>query len=127
METQIVRVTDVTRTSLHMVSGLATVQNAIEEMNKHRVSSLVIERRNDDDEYGVITVQDIAAKVVAINRSTERTSVYEIMTKPALTINADMNVKYAIRLRGRPVHNSAGRCRHRSTVGRRPCDTRRCR
>lgn len=107
METQIVRVADVTRTSLHMVSGLATVQNAIEEMNKHRVSSLVIERRNDDDEYGVVTVQDIAAKVVAINRSTERTSVYEIMTKPALTINADMNVKYAIRLLARLEHNRA--------------------
>jgi len=51
METQIVRVADVTRTSLHMVSGLATVQNAIEEMNKHRVSSLVIEHRHDGDEY----------------------------------------------------------------------------
>lgn len=107
METQIVRVADVMRTSLHMVDGLATVQNAIEEMNKHRVSSLVIERRNDDDEYGVVTVQDIAAKVVAINRSTERTSVYEIMTKPALTINADMNVKYAIRLLAQLEHSRA--------------------
>lgn len=107
METQIVRVTDVTRTSLHVVSGLATVQNALEEMNKHRVSSLVIERRNDGDEYGVITVQDIAAKVVAINRSTERTSVYEIMTKPTLTINADMKVKYAIRLLAQLEHSRA--------------------
>ncbi|MGI9387460.1 MAG: CBS domain-containing protein, partial [Methyloligellaceae bacterium] len=64
----------------------------------HGVSSLVIERRHDSDEYGLVTVQDIAAKVVAINRSVERTSVYEIMTKPALTISANMNVKYAIRL-----------------------------
>ena len=33
--------------------------------------------------------------------SAERTSVYEIMTKPALTLNAQMNVKYAIRLLAR--------------------------
>ena len=101
METGTIRVAEVTRTSLHMVDGLATVQDAIEEMHRHSVSSLVIERRDDDDEYGVVTVHDIAAKVVAVNRSAERTSVYEIMTKPALTVSAEMNVKYAIRLLSR--------------------------
>ena len=101
MEPRIIRVADVMRTSLDMVSGLASVQNAIEEMKRHSVSSLVIERRDDDDEYGLVTVQDIAAKVVAKNRSAERTSVYEIMTKPALTLSEDMNVKYAIRFLAR--------------------------
>ena len=101
MEPRIIRVADVTQAPLHMVSGLASVQSAIEEMHRHSVSSLVIERRDDDDEYGVVTVQDIAAKVVAENRSAERTSVYEVMTKPVLTLNADMNVKYAIRLLAR--------------------------
>ena len=101
MEPRIIRVAEVTQTSLHMVSGLASVQNAIEEMQRHSVSSLVIERRDDDDEYGVVTVHDIAAKVVSINRSAERTSVYEVMTKPVLTLNSDMNVKYAIRLLAR--------------------------
>ena len=70
-------------------------------MKQHKVSSLVIEGRHDGDEYGLLTVHDIAAKVVAINRSTERTSVYEIMTKPALTLSGNMNVKYAIRLLAR--------------------------
>ena len=101
IETGTIRVAEVTRTSLHVVDGLATVQSAIEEMHRHSVSSLVIERRDDDDEYGVVTVHDIAAKVVAVNRSAERTSVYEIMTKPALTVSAEMNVKYAIRLLSR--------------------------
>ena len=67
-------------------------------MNHHKISSLVIERRDENDEYGLLTLQDIAGKVVAINRSTQRTSVYEIMTKPTMTIDHDMNVKYAIRL-----------------------------
>ena len=101
MEPRIIRVADVTQAPLYMVSGLASVQSAIEEMHRHSVSSLVIERRDDDDEYGVVTVQDIAAKVVAENRSAERTSVYEVMTKPVLTLSGDMNVKYAIRLLAR--------------------------
>ena len=101
MERKIVRVSDVMRTSLHMVSGLASVQEAIAEMNRHSVSSLIIERRDNDDEFGVITVHDIASKVVAVNKSTERTSVYEVMTKPALTLDSEMNVKYAMRLLSR--------------------------
>lgn len=101
MGSPIVRVADMMQTSLHFVSGVASVQDAIEEMKQHKVSSLVIEHRHDGDEYGLLTVYDIAAKVVAINRSTERTSVYEIMTKPALTLSSNMNVKYAIRLLAR--------------------------
>ena len=101
MERKIVRVSDVMRTSLHVVSGLASVQDAIAEMNRHNVSSLIIERRDSDDEFGVLTVHDIASKVVAVNMSTERTSVYEIMTKPALTLVSGMNVKYAMRMLSR--------------------------
>lgn len=101
MDSRIVRVADVMQTSLHMVDGLESVQSAIEKMQSLRISSLVIERRNEHDEYGVVTVRDIAAKVISVNRSTQRTSVYEIMTKPALTLSADMSVKYAVRLLSR--------------------------
>ena len=101
MERKIVRISDVMQTSLHMVDGLASVQDAIAEMQRHSVSSLIIERRDRDDEFGVITVHDVASKVVAENRSTDRTSVYEVMTKPALTLDSDMNTKYAMRLLSR--------------------------
>jgi signal-transduction protein with cAMP-binding, CBS, and nucleotidyltransferase domain len=101
MGRKVVRVSDVMSTSLHMVSGLASVQEAITEMKRHNVSSLIIDRRDKDDEFGVITVHDIASKVVAENKSTERTSIYEVMTKPALTLDLDMNAKYAIRLLSR--------------------------
>lgn len=101
MKRKVVRVSDVMQTSLHMVSGLASVQEAIAVMNRHSVSSLIIERRDGDDEYGVITVHDIASRVVAVNKSTRRTSIYEVMTKPALALDAAMNAKYAIRLLSR--------------------------
>lgn len=101
MDTKIVRVGDVMRTTLHKINGLATVQEAIAEMGRLGVGSLIIERRNEDDEYGMITVKDIAAKVVSANRSVARTSVYEVMIKPVMTLGADMNVKYAIRLLSR--------------------------
>ncbi len=92
------KVGEVMRTSLHIVDGLSSVRSAIREMERLKVSSLVIDRRHEGDEYGVLTMQDIAAHVIAENRSAERTSVYQVMTKPALTLSAEMNVRYAIRL-----------------------------
>jgi len=65
------------------------------------VRSLVVERRRPGDEYGIVVVSDIANKVIARNRSPDRVNVYEIMSKPVLTVNADMEVKYAIRLLSR--------------------------
>jgi signal-transduction protein with cAMP-binding, CBS, and nucleotidyltransferase domain len=112
-----VKVADVMQTSLHMVDGLSSVADAISEMSRLGVSSLLIERRNDGDEFGVVTMRDIARKVVGASKSTVRTSVYEIMTKPALTVAAGMNVKYAIRLLSRLEINRALVTRDNELVG----------
>ena len=101
MSEPVIRVSEVMRTTLHKVDGLASVGEAIRLMQSLSVSSLVIERRNADDEYGILTMRDIAAEVMSLGRSIERTSVYEVMTKPAMTLVAGMNVKYAIRLLSR--------------------------
>lgn len=91
------RVRDVMVTDLYTVDGLATVAEAIETMRSHTVSSLVVERRDEDDEVGLIEVADIA-DLVAADRSLERVSVYEVMSKPVVTVPADMLARYAARL-----------------------------
>jgi CBS domain-containing protein len=62
------------------------------------VSSLVVERHDESDEFGMLTIRDIAREVVAQDKPADRTGVYEIMTKPVLTVPAEMNIKYAVRL-----------------------------
>ena len=42
------------------VHGLSTVQEAIEIMCENRISSLVVDRRYEGDEYGLLVVSDIA-------------------------------------------------------------------
>ena len=81
-----------------IVDGLATVAEAIALMREHDVSSLVIDKRHEGDEYGIVVVHDIAEKVIGADRSPARTSVYEIMSKPVLTVDAEMDIKYAVRL-----------------------------
>lgn len=97
-EQQIIRVVDVMANTYIMVDGLITVHEAIELARQHSVKALIVDKRHDDDEYGIVLMNDIAKQVLAKNRSPQRTNIYEIMTKPALSVSADMNVKYCARL-----------------------------
>ncbi len=93
-----IKVRQVMTPSPRIIDGLATVREAIEHMRDDKVNSLVIDRRHEGDEYGMVTLQDIAAQVIAQDRSVDRTNVYEIMSKPVLTVDVDMDIKYAIRM-----------------------------
>ena len=93
-----VRVRDLMVEELHTVDGLATVAEAMALMKRHRVSSLLVNRRNEGDELGLVVVADIARGVIAPNRAPERVNVYEIMSKPLLTVPEDMLARYAVRL-----------------------------
>lgn len=94
-------VRDVMTPKPRVIDGLATVRVAIDLMRAENVGSLIIDRRHDGDEFGIVTVHDIAREVIGKNRSPERVSVYEIMSKPVLTIDVSMDVKYAIRMLAR--------------------------
>ena len=67
-------------------------------MQRLQISSLAVNRRRDDDELGLIVVSDVAREVIARNRAPERVNVYEIMSKPALTVRTGMLARYAVRL-----------------------------
>jgi predicted transcriptional regulator len=83
--------------SVHTIDATATVKDAIQAMREHNVSSLAVERRDEHDEFGLLVIADIAREVIAQNRAAERVNVYEIMSKPVVTLPADMSIKYAVR------------------------------
>ncbi|MGC9401501.1 CBS domain-containing protein [Vibrio genomosp. F10 str. 9ZC157] len=95
---EIIQVRDVMANTYVMVDGLTTVNEAIALARQHNVKALIVNKRNEEDEFGIILMNDIAKKVLAKNRSPMRTNVYEIMTKPALSVAPNMNVKYCARL-----------------------------
>lgn len=91
-------VKDVMSTDLIMVDGLITISNALNIMRKNAISSLVINRRSESDEYGLLTAWDIANEVIVPDKAPERISAYQVMQKPVLSMRANMNIRYAIRL-----------------------------
>ena len=59
---------------------------------------LIVDKRHDDDEYGMLLISDIARHVVAHDRSPDRVNVYEVMAKPVISVDPDMDIRYCARL-----------------------------
>ena len=95
---KITRVSDAMRQGVITIEGKATVREAVRLMRENSTSSIVVERRDDADEFGLIVAADIAAEVLGRDLSPDRVNVYEVMSKPVLTLAAEMNVVYAVRL-----------------------------
>lgn len=94
----IIRAKDVMKADFVLLDGLATVKEGIQALLKENAHTLFVKRRNDDDEYGIVVLADIAQKVLAQDKAPERINLYEIMTKPVIGIDPDMNIRYCARL-----------------------------
>jgi CBS domain-containing protein len=75
-----------------------TVAEALAILREKNAHFLIVAKRSEDDEFGVVMTSDIAKQVLARNRSPERTNVYEIMSKPVLSVKPDMDIRYCARL-----------------------------
>ena len=95
---KVIKVEEVMTPEVKTIDGLATVADAIQSMKEEKYGALIVDKRDEHDEYGFITVQGIARHVIEKNLSPERVHVYEIMNKPVLSVRPDMNIRYAIRL-----------------------------
>lgn len=94
----LVRVRDVMKTQIDLVERGMTVAEALRQMKHIETKALIVDKRDDEDEYGIVLISDIAREVVAKDRSPERVNVYEIMSKPVITVHPDMDIRYCARL-----------------------------
>ena len=90
-------VRDCMSTKVTEIDGRTDVLTAMKVMKKVGSTSLIVKRRDEDDEYGMLLFSDIAKQVIAKNRAPERVSVYEIVVKPVLPVRPDMKVRYCAR------------------------------
>ncbi len=94
----VIRVKDVMKTDFGTIDGIATVDDALKKMKSLKTAVLVVNKRHEDDEYGLITSGDIARHVLAKDRAPNRVNVYEIMSKPVISVHPDMDIRYCSRL-----------------------------
>ena len=95
---QVIRVQDVMKSNFDLVDGMATVADALDTMMHVETKCLIVRKQHPDDEFGVVTLSDIARKVLAVDRAPERVNIYEIMTKPVISVDPQMDIRYCARL-----------------------------
>jgi len=98
MKPLLIQVKDVMKHKVDFVDGMKTVKEALSEMQHIETKTLIVNKRHDHDEWGIVVISDIARMVLAGDKSVERTNVYEVMSKPAVTVRQEMDIRYCARL-----------------------------
>ncbi|MBH8553952.1 CBS domain-containing protein [Nostocaceae cyanobacterium CENA357] len=89
---------DIMTTDVVTIRGSATVAEAVGLMKEKGLRALVVDRRSDDDAYGIVTETDVVYKVTAYGKDAKQIRVYEIMSKPCIVVNPELGVEYVARL-----------------------------
>jgi predicted transcriptional regulator len=95
---EIIRVKDVMKPDFDLVDGMDTVADVLRNSIHPESKCFIVNMRHQDDEYGIVLLSDIAKKVLARDKSPERVNIYEIMTKPVIFVDPDMDIRYCTRL-----------------------------
>ncbi len=94
----IIRARDVATKGIVTVDGMATASDAAAIMRNKQTRYLLVEKRHEDDAWGMVVVQDFIKGVMVAGRSSQEVNIYEIMTKPVIAVPADMDIRYVARL-----------------------------
>jgi signal-transduction protein with cAMP-binding, CBS, and nucleotidyltransferase domain len=97
-KTSIIRAREVMTKGIISIDGMITAREAAAKMRSEKVSSLLVKKRHADDVWGILVYQDFFKRVIIPGRSPDDVHVYEIMTKPVITVPADMDIRYVTRL-----------------------------
>ncbi len=95
---KVIRVRDIMRREFDLMESMMTVADALRNMKYVDNKAIIIRKRTPDDEYGMLLVSDVGRKVLARDRSPERVNIYEIMSKPVITLDPNMDIRYCARL-----------------------------
>jgi len=74
----------------------ATVMQAVKLMNENEIGCLIVMRRGRA--VGIITERDLMKRVIAKSKNPKKTKVREIMTKPLIAGQPDMDLEEATKL-----------------------------
>ncbi len=97
MTQAIIRVRDVMQHDVDIIDGKCTVSQALAQLKHIETRLMMVDKRHEDDEYGLVRLGDIARQVLAKDRSPDRVNIYEIMSKPVISVPPTMDIRYCAR------------------------------
>ena len=89
---------DVMTKKIVLVDGMATAKEAVEIMRREKAEALIVKKRHEQDAYGIVSIRDFIKGVIISDKTSEEVNGFEIMTKPVISVPADMDVRYVANL-----------------------------
>lgn len=78
------------------VDAKTSIRRAAEIMNQFEIGCLIVVKRGKA--VGIITERDVLKRVVALSKDPEKTKVEEVMSKPLVVAEPDMDLEEAVKL-----------------------------
>ena len=89
---------EVMKKKIVFIDGMATAKEAVELMRSENVEALIVKKRHPQDAYGIVLVHDLIKGVIITDKDSEEVNVFEIMSKPIISVPSDMDIKYVANL-----------------------------
>lgn len=94
----IVTVRECMNTRFDVLDEMQTIREALTCLQNPENKCAIVQKRDEHDEYGLLSLADVGRQVLAQGRSPDRVNVYEVAQKPVISVHADMDVRYCARL-----------------------------
>jgi len=91
-------VKDVMITDVVTISPFAKMREALSLMKRHKIKSLVVDKQNQHDAFGLITYSDILKTVIAEEGDIDLLNVYDICAKPVIAVGEELAIQHVAKL-----------------------------
>jgi CBS domain-containing protein len=92
------KASDIMTKDVVTIPSSATVAEAIQLMRERAYRSLIVDRDDEQDAYGIITETDITYKVTVLGKNPQQIRVSEVMTKPCIVVNPNLSIENVAKL-----------------------------
>ena len=89
---------DVMQKKIIFIDGMASAKEAVELMRTEKVEALIVKKRYPQDAYGIVLVHDLIKGVIIADKTPDEVNVFEIMSKPVISVPHDMDIRYVSNL-----------------------------
>ena len=92
------RARDVMNRDFVVMAPVATVQEAVEAMMKCNCGTVIVDRADEGDAYGILTFQEIVYRVIAKSLAPTRVRIGDTMVKPLIVVNPNLRLPFVAQL-----------------------------
>lgn len=91
-------VKDIMTTDVVTISPYAKVRALLNLMREKEVKSVIVERVNAHDAFGIVTYTNILKAIFSEDGDMDLLNVYDIYSKPVLMVSQELDIRYAARM-----------------------------